>query len=49
MEYTTSINMQLRTFVSCKGCKLWFPVESDHMCLSNINTVVQSYNIHWDF
>jgi hypothetical protein len=35
MEYATSVKMQQRTFISCKNCKLWFPVTSDHSCFGN--------------
>jgi hypothetical protein len=49
MEYKTSVQMKLPTFVSCKDCKLWFPVDSSHNCLRNIDTAVYDYNIHWNF
>ena len=48
MEYSTSINMQSRTLVPCKGCKLWFPVNSNHRCSGNIYNTVHSYNINWN-
>lgn len=49
MKYTTSVQIQLPTFVSCKDCKLWFPVDSNHCCFGNIDTKIHNYNINWNF
>jgi hypothetical protein len=48
MEYTTSVKTQLRTFVLCKDCKLWFLSDSNHRCTGNDDNTVHNYNIKWD-
>lgn len=39
MQYISSVQIRVPTFVSCNNCKLWFPVDSDHYCNKNIDTV----------
>jgi hypothetical protein len=48
MEYMTSVNMKIQTFVPCKCCKLWFPVYSNHSCSENIDNTVHNFNVNWN-
>ncbi len=43
MQYISSVQIQIPTFVSCNNCKLWFPVDSDHYCVGDMT---YNYNIN---
>lgn len=48
MEYLASVQIQIPTFVSCKNCNFWFPVEHAHCCNNNMDTIEHSHIINWN-
>lgn len=48
MEYITSVQIQIPTFVSCNNCDLWFPVEYNHCCANKIDKIIYNHSINWN-
>ncbi len=45
MEYQTSLQIQIPTFISCKSCGLWFSVDSYHHCFWCESTDMTIHNV----